>query len=919
MELKKSVSWDCKKCGKSYKTNKGLIGHKCSVCVDCGQHFPSKYQLKKHKCKLFSSEHKCSNCHKIYKSEVNLKKHKCSFCTKCNIIYSTYQKFSNHMCKKQKNSSENILLEKSKKEKGNCKEDSSNLEQLQSSKNESEENIKSVDEIQDINKEVSITKISETQEFTYNPITVELQKTLSANLSIQNKNIPETFPKRSNVMLGKPVQTSEIISDGNCFFRAISFAITGSQDHHHEIRKKTCEHMIKIERKLSSLINEPIENYLQRTRMMESRVWATQVEIFALAHFLKTNIYVYSLSGHNWTWMKFSGQFIDAHLHTYAGDIYLYHRNLNHYEVVLDFQTMPSAPEKPLLQNYFKFQLTKEKLFQQMTVKEKDQERKRILRLDPNYRAKENEKKRLSLENRYKEKVLKKIKREDNDVRQNENKRKRESQHNRKKECIHKKEIRININQREKENFDKRSSILNRLKEKDHKRNIRMDEELRNKENQAKQSSDYSRKNECDHKEHKRASSEERAKENQAKRSSKTNRNNEREHKITKRNSKEHRDNENEKKRLSNTNRQKEKINKRNKRKDPDYLNKEKKAKKHKKDGNVENMISNFHNAVKIGPLYVCTLCLQTWYRESVKLAISNGKSRTNKTSLMNNIKSFNDQEWICNTCNKYISENKIPPCSKFNKTCFEEKPNELLLTEAEEKLISLRIPFMQLHELPRGKQISLHGNVVNVLTNIKDTVAKLPRKIDENATIPMKLKRKLSYKHHVTYQTLRPEKIISALEWLLENTSQYKEAGIEIDKSWNSNEITEEITIEKEGEHNEDMWNEVPEEELPCGTVDTLLHPLDLTTEGAEVFSFAPAEGNTPLNIFFDKNAEEMSFPTIFCGKNRAENTEREVNVSYGDICKSELRNVDRRVASHIPNIFLSLKSYKQKVFWIK
>lgn len=39
-------------------------------------------------------------------------------------------------------------------------------------------------------------------------------------------------------MLGKPVHASKIISDGNCFFRAISFAITGSQDHHHEIRKK---------------------------------------------------------------------------------------------------------------------------------------------------------------------------------------------------------------------------------------------------------------------------------------------------------------------------------------------------------------------------------------------------------------------------------------------------------------------------------------------------------------------------------------------------------------------------------------------------------------------------------------------------------------------------------------------------------
>lgn len=40
-----------------------------------------------------------------------------------------------------------------------------------------------------------------------------------------------------------------------------------------------------------------------------------------------------------------------------------------------------------------------------------------------------------------------------------------------------------------------------------------------------------------------------------------------------------------------------------------------------------------------------------------------------------------------------------------------------------------------------QGKHISLHGNVVNVPTYIKDTVAKLPRKFDENGTIPMKLR----------------------------------------------------------------------------------------------------------------------------------------------------------------------------------
>lgn len=41
--------------------------------------------------------------------------------------------------------------------------------------------------------------------------------------------------------------------------------------------------------------------------------------------------------------------------------------------------------------------------------------------------------------------------------------------------------------------------------------------------------------------------------------------------------------------------------------------------------------------------------------------------------------------------------------------------------------------------------------------------------------------------------------------------------------------------------------------------SIDNFLHPLDLTTEGAEVFAFAPAEGNTPLNIFFEKKMNEF------------------------------------------------------------
>ena len=44
----------------------------------------------------------------------------------------------------------------------------------------------------------------------------------------------------------------------------------------------------------------------------------------------------------------------------------------------------------------------------------------------------------------------------------------------------------------------------------------------------------------------------------------------------------------------------------------------------------------------------------------------------------------------------------------------------------------------MQIPEVPRRGQLSIHGNVVNVLGNVNSTVGNLPRPINE--TIPIKL-----------------------------------------------------------------------------------------------------------------------------------------------------------------------------------
>ena len=74
-------------------------------------------------------------------------------------------------------------------------------------------------------------------------------------------------------------------------------------------------------------------------------------------------------------------------------------------------------------------------------------------------------------------------------------------------------------------------------------------------------------------------------------------------------------------------------------------------------------------------------------------------------------------------------------------------------------------------------------------------------------------------------------------------------------------------------------------------------------------VLSVAPGEGQRPISIFKDPNAEYLAFPTIFCGQKRRENSERLVPVYYSDICKWELRCVDRRAGLHIPNIFYKMK----------
>ena len=106
-------------------------------------------------------------------------------------------------------------------------------------------------------------------------------------------------------------------------------------------------------------------------------------------------------------------------------------------------------------------------------------------------------------------------------------------------------------------------------------------------------------------------------------------------------------------------------------------------------------------------------------------------------------------------------------------------KPQCLNLTPSEKRLISPRIPFMQIRELPRGGQLSIHGNVVNVPADVNSTVSTFPGSIDESQTIPIKLKRRLSYRHYYQFQNVRPRRVLKAAKYFVETSELFQNEHI--------------------------------------------------------------------------------------------------------------------------------------------
>ena len=208
---------------------------------------------------------------------------------------------------------------------------------------------------------------------------------------------------------------------------------------------------------------------------------------------------------------------------------------------------------------------------------------------------------------------------------------------------------------------------------------------------------------------------------------------------------------------------------------------------------------------------------------------------------------------------------------------------------------------------------------------NVDTNVSVLPRSFSDTHTIQLKLMRQMKNKNAFMYETIRPKVVHTAVKYLVEQ-ELYKDEGIVISHAWlkeyshkRENFIIEDEDKKLDGNENiskdfddEDKWNECDDKPVNPTTTETLLND-EIADQNDVGIKFAPGENNRPIPLLMDLKVDELTFPKIYCGKQRK--IKAGVKLTYAKIAKSELRMFDRR-CGRISKLFFTYKKLQMRKF---
>ena len=81
----------------------------------------------------------------------------------------------------------------------------------------------------------------------------------------------------------------------------------------------------------------------------------------------------------------------------------------------------------------------------------------------------------------------------------------------------------------------------------------------------------------------------------------------------------------------------------------------------------------------------------------------------------------------------------------------------------------------MKIRLLPAEGQRSISGPVINVPVDPQENSLKLPQKLSDIGTLPVRLKRKIEYKSVLMMDSVRPDKCVEILKCLKTHNTHYR------------------------------------------------------------------------------------------------------------------------------------------------
>lgn len=305
---------------------------------------------------------------------------------------------------------------------------------------------------------------------------------------------------------------------------------------------------------------------------------------------------------------------------------------------------------------------------------------------------------------------------------------------------------------------------------------------------------------------------------------------------------------------------------------------------------------------------HTCSVCDRLWFARDLRLATSRIAGFLAEYFPHDDTSMFK----LCDNCLKFCRKSKIPPLSRTNGYEYPPKPANLpKLDKITERLISPRIPYMQIRRLRRQGDYGIVGQVINVPVDVDTMVRALPRALDDDHAFNVNLKKHIIHKSPYINGSVKKSTVHAWLKFLVKQPL-YRLYNIVYDWTVFNNSVThgEPETSPEDFIETLDS-NAASESELIQARQETMIWNEE---QGLDI---APGQNRRPESLLMDTFAEELAFPSIYLGVGRKIQIGNSCSTrtpAYS-MCMSEIRRTDRRGATPQHVLFMAMKILRFRV----